>query len=111
MKKQSFIALLMLFGSVFASLAYGHEDFRTVGVIENLILKDGELNNIQVRDQNGASVQLWISGATRISRDNQVAGKSDLQVGTTVVVDSYGDEYNFSEALTVRIVPTIPSSE
>jgi|SRR6056300_1739796 hypothetical protein len=108
MNKQIVVAVFLLFSSLFSTAAYSHESFRTIGVIENLILKEEEVNYIQVRNQNDQSVQLWISGATEISKDDQAIEKSELEVGNTVVVDSYGDGYNYSEALTVRIVPAIP---
>ena len=109
MKNLTHAILLALFSVWAISLADAHEDFRTVGVIEKRILEDGALNHLQVRPLGGGMVTFWVNQRTDISKDGEKVTEADLSVGTTVVIDSYGDAYDYSEALSVRIVPPIPA--
>src|ERR1051326_5996403 len=94
-------ALPLLLG--IATSAMAHEDYRTIGVIANRVMKNGKLENVEVRAREGDTHTLWISPQSNITQDGKKVSSDELRVGQTVVIDSYGDDLDYSEALQVKI--------
>ncbi len=62
---------------------------------------------MKFKEANGKdeTVTIAITAKTDITRDKKRVAKADLRVGTHVVVDALGDDYDTLEALAIRIVP------
>ena len=84
-----------------------HEDYRTVGIITHRYVTSDKQEMMEVTDAQKDTVTLWISKQTVVKQDDKLLTPAALKDGVTVVVDSYGDELDYSEALNVRIVPPI----
>ena len=98
--------------ALFLSLApslIAHDNYRVVGAIT----KRTEKTTIQDLLIN-VSVEYWatvegirVDERTEITRDKKKVGPGELKVGTYVVVDGWGDNYEDLIALAIRIVPPI----
>jgi len=100
------LALAALLTGLSAPLS-AHEDYRTVGIITHRYVTSDKQQMMEVTDAQNETATLWISKQTVVKQDDKVLTPAALKDGVTVVVDSYGDELDYSEALNVRIVPAI----
>lgn len=101
------LALLLLLSAP----AFAHEDYRTVGVITHRYTDSSKQEMMEVTPAGETAVTLWISKQTVVKENDKVLTPAALKDGVTVVVDSYGDELDYSEALMVRIVPAIAAGK
>ena len=88
-----------------------HENYRTVGVISNRYIDKNKSTFIEVTQSDGDGViPIQIDEKTAVTRDNNKVSQDELQKGRYVVIDSYGDDPEYSEALAIKIVPPIPEA-
>ena len=93
-----------------ASPAFAHDEFRFVGVVTKV---DTQKHRISITfKENGKeeTVAVNLTAKTTISRDGKPAARTALRVGTNVVVDALGDDYDDSDAVDVKIVPAPKSA-
>lgn len=95
-------ALLVAALAVGSGSAFGHEDFRVIGVVTK-----HEASTIDVESRDGATRSIRLDRQTLITQGAQDVDVAALEPGVTVVVDAYGDSLDDLLALEIRIVPPI----
>ena len=96
--KLMFVACLTL---VLVVPAFAHEDFRIIGTILKVTPKLIDVK--QTKD--GKTISMATDMATPVTRDDAKVSRSELKVGTNVVVDATGDSLEELFVVQVRIVP------
>jgi hypothetical protein len=81
---------------------FAHDHYRVVGTITK-----HEKSSIVVKDKNSKLMAVFLDKKTKITKDKKKVPVSDLKVGTSVVVDAYGDGEDDLLALDIMIVPPI----
>jgi hypothetical protein len=81
---------------------FAHEHYRVVGTITK-----HEKSSIIVKDKNSKLMTVYLDKKTKITKDKKKVPVTDLKVGTSVVVDAYGDGEDDLLALDIMIVPPI----
>jgi hypothetical protein len=97
----AFLSLLV----IGARHSFAHENFRVIGTITK---HQGSMIDVKSKDAKTTSIRL--DKQTAITRDKKKVDVSELKVGSTVVVDAYGDSEADLLALEIRIVPAIAGS-
>ena len=85
-----------------AGVLSAHEDFRVIGTVTR---HQATTSGVKKKDGKVASIRL--DKQTQSSRDGKKVNAAEIKVGTSVVVDAYGDSEEDLLALEIRIVPAI----
>jgi hypothetical protein len=83
-----------------------HEDFRVIGTVTR-----HQASAIGVKKKDGKVASIRLDKQTMISRDGKKVDAAEIKVGTSVVVDAYGDSEEDLLALEIRIVPAIAAQK
>ena len=85
--------------------------FRFVGTITKLVKVEAKRDVMTVtfkEKQGERTVDIVIIAGTEVTRDGKPVPKSDLKVGTYIVVDALGDDESNLDAWEIKIVPAPP---
>jgi hypothetical protein len=103
--------LLMFLALLAGRAASAHEAYRVVGTLVKVDKAEGALALLTIRfkweptDPEDELGQVYVTNETEITRDGKKVPLSDVKAGLYVVIDAWGDEFMFSDALSVKIVP------
>jgi hypothetical protein len=88
-----------------ASYAFAHDDFRIIGTLTKI-----SDSRIEVKSKDLKTTSIRMDKQTAVTRDKQKVATTELKVGSSVVVDAYGDSERDLLAIEVRIVPAITTT-
>lgn len=97
----------LLLATAFVTTASAHDHYRIVGIVTKITAD--EITVKQVKDN--ALVEMDHDKNTKVIRDNKPAKIGDVKVGTSVVIDGYGDDIFDLLVLEIKIVPPIPTAK
>jgi hypothetical protein len=102
------IALLIVAAALTSVTAplLAHEEFRIVGEVSSR-----EPTQFVVKTREGKVVSIALNKQTSVTRDKKKVDVADVRVGSTVVVDAYGDNERDLLALDIQLVPRIPAAK
>ena len=108
MKKQFILPLAVMLAS--AIIVYGHSDAtHLTGTITAI-----EGDHIQIKDQQGKSIMVMLGKTTRYLKADKVLTKSELKVGTGVLIHAKMDEkmeMYAAEAVTIGLTTTAAATQ
>ena len=81
-----------------------HYKFRIVGTVTKITAE--EIGVKQVKDN--VVVEMDLDKNTKVTRDSKPAGRDQIKVGGSVVIDALGDDIFDLTATEIRLVPAIP---
>jgi ethanolamine ammonia-lyase large subunit len=80
-----------------------HYKFRIVGTVTKITVD--EIAVKQLKDN--AVVEMDIDKQTKVVRDGKTAGRNQIKIGGSVVIDALGDDILSLTATEIRLVPPI----
>jgi hypothetical protein len=96
------IAFPVALALVIAAPALAHDQFRIIGTVIT-----PEAHSLSLKTKDGKTLSVRLVAETVIWRDEKKGTAADLKAGANVVIDAWGDSEDETDAVSVRIVPTI----
>jgi hypothetical protein len=89
-----------------AALA-AHDEYRIIGTVAKITASQIDVK--QTKD--GKIIEIDVDKQTKVTRDKKPVAFGQIKVGGSVVVEALGDSILDLQALEIRLVPAIPSTQ
>ena len=84
-----------------------HDEYRIIGTVSKITATQIDVKQIK----DGKIIEIDIDKQTKVTRDKKPAAFSQIKVGGSVVVEALGDSILDLQALEIRLVPAIQSTQ
>lgn len=84
-----------------------HDEYRIIGTVAKITATQIDVK--QTKD--GKIVEIDVDQQTKVTKDKKPAAFNQIKVGGSVVVEAFGDSILDLQALEIRLVPAIPSTQ
>jgi len=84
-----------------------HDEYRIIGTVAKITATRIDVKQIK----DGKIIEIDIDKQTKVTRDKKAVAFSQIKVGGSVVVEALGDSILDLQALEIRLVPAIPSTQ
>ena len=90
-----------------ATALAAHDEYRIIGTVAKISATQIDVKQIK----DGKIVEIDIDTQTKVTRDKKNVPVSQIKIGGSVVVEALGDSILDLQALEIRLVPAIPSTQ